>query len=103
MFQPIRITVCYWRENRQNTHASDRFPCLIDGGEGEEDMDNHSYALPSDEYPGYVKVMYKPGFVLCVEQIEEHKKMRKGHVHVLHTRNIERWEKAMYMPYTQGI
>ncbi|XP_076453157.1 peroxisomal sarcosine oxidase-like [Babylonia areolata] len=53
-FRPTRVTVMYWQETKEGSHASDRFPCLIDGGE--EEGGHHIYSLPSDEYPGYVKV-----------------------------------------------
>ncbi|KAK7088211.1 peroxisomal sarcosine oxidase-like [Littorina saxatilis] len=59
--KPIRITVCYWRENRETTpHSSDRFPCIIDGGQ-DDGEEFHVYGLPSEEYPGYVKVCLHDG------------------------------------------
>lgn len=57
--RPIRITVCYWRENREGALSSERFPCFIDGGESGEGFD--VYGLPSEEYPGYVKVCLHVG------------------------------------------
>lgn len=57
--RPIRITVCYWRENRKASHSSERFPCIIDGKDGAGDMS--VYGLPSEEYPGYVKLCLHTG------------------------------------------
>ena len=56
--QPLRITATYWQEDQHNLqkrpHASagDGMPCFIVFG------DPHIllYGLPSDEYPGQVKV-----------------------------------------------
>lgn len=57
--KPLRITVCYWRENWSDAFRSDRFPCFIDSGEPPENP--LTYGLPSEEYPGHVKVCLHVG------------------------------------------
>nr|KAG5703247.1 hypothetical protein BaRGS_034158 [Batillaria attramentaria] len=52
--RPIRITVCYWKEKEEGSLSSERLPCFID--EEAEGLNACAYGLPSDEYPGYVKV-----------------------------------------------
>ena len=53
--QPMRIKVCYWKEKTKGEYAADKFPVFfqipaIDGYD--------VYGLPSEEYPGHVKVTY---------------------------------------------
>ncbi|XP_061734345.1 peroxisomal sarcosine oxidase-like [Nerophis ophidion] len=53
--QVIKINVCYWQEKIQDTyHVKKRFPCFL-LSEGEENKD-HIYGLPSNEYPGLMKM-----------------------------------------------
>ncbi|XP_070206213.1 peroxisomal sarcosine oxidase-like [Littorina saxatilis] len=52
--QPFCSTAFYWRERKEGTHAPDNFPCVYDNGEG--DWRSQVYGLPSDEYPGFVKM-----------------------------------------------
>lgn len=49
----MRINVCYWKERTKGEYGADKFPVFfqipaIDGYE--------VYGLPSEEYPGHVKV-----------------------------------------------
>ncbi|KAK7475221.1 hypothetical protein BaRGS_00033525, partial [Batillaria attramentaria] len=59
--RPVRITVCYWRENREGALSAERFPCLLDDGGEDAGGGFHVYGLPSEEYPGYVKVCLHTG------------------------------------------
>lgn len=52
--QAQRTNVCYWREKTPGTFKS--FPCLLDLGITKYGAG--IYALPSDEYPGLMKVCY---------------------------------------------
>ncbi|KAL8614495.1 hypothetical protein ACOMHN_067234 [Nucella lapillus] len=58
-FKTSRVTVMYWKEKEENMHSADRFPCFINGMEDEGG--DHIYGLPSDEYPGFVKVCLHSG------------------------------------------
>lgn len=51
----VKINVCYWKEKTPGSyHVKNRFPCfLLTTG---EETDVHIYGLPSNEYPGLVKV-----------------------------------------------
>ncbi|KAG9340571.1 hypothetical protein JZ751_021393 [Albula glossodonta] len=56
----VKINVCYWRERTPGTYSvENRFPCFIhvevDG------VEHHIYGLPSNEYPGLMKVCYHMG------------------------------------------
>ncbi|XP_033181413.1 peroxisomal sarcosine oxidase [Mastacembelus armatus] len=56
----VKINVCYWREKVPRSHGTnERFPCFIltEGKESKE----HIYGVPSDEYPGLVKICYHMG------------------------------------------
>ncbi|XP_015243431.1 PREDICTED: peroxisomal sarcosine oxidase [Cyprinodon variegatus] len=56
----VKINVCYWREKTPGTYdVKQRFPCflLTEGAETKE----HIYGLPSNEYPGLVKICYHMG------------------------------------------
>ncbi|XP_037534341.1 peroxisomal sarcosine oxidase [Nematolebias whitei] len=56
----VKINVCYWKEKVSGTyHVKKRFPCFIQT-EGEETKE-HIYGLPSNEYPGLVKICYHMG------------------------------------------
>ena len=62
--QPIRISVHYWRVCTDKTESRDlqKLPCILDSreasstGPGGEAGRFHVYGLPTDEYPGMVKV-----------------------------------------------
>ena len=55
-FQPIRISVCYWKEKNPGEYDLGKFPTFYQNEaiEGKFSV----YGLPSMEYPGYVKVIY---------------------------------------------
>ncbi|XP_051521891.1 peroxisomal sarcosine oxidase [Myxocyprinus asiaticus] len=56
----VKINVCYWKEKVPGTYSvGHRFPCFIqlEPKEGEYDI----YGLPSNEYPGLMKVCYHMG------------------------------------------
>ncbi|KAI3354682.1 hypothetical protein L3Q82_019176, partial [Scortum barcoo] len=58
--QVVKINVCYWKEKVLGTYdVKRRFPCflLTEGKESNE----HIYGLPSNEYPGLVKICYHMG------------------------------------------
>ncbi|XP_061917984.1 peroxisomal sarcosine oxidase [Entelurus aequoreus] len=58
--QVVKINVCYWKEKIADTyHVKKRFPCFL-LSEGEEAKD-HIYGLPSNEYPGLMKICYHSG------------------------------------------
>jgi sarcosine oxidase/L-pipecolate oxidase len=49
----LRITVCYWKEKSPGEYGADKFPVFAQHAA----MGKHSiYGLPSEEYPGHVKV-----------------------------------------------
>lgn len=51
--KPMRITVCYWKEKTPGEYGADRFPVFVE----HPGVDNYGvYGLPSEEYPGHVKV-----------------------------------------------
>ncbi|PVD31520.1 hypothetical protein C0Q70_06933 [Pomacea canaliculata] len=54
--RPKRVAVLYWQETEKGIYSSDTFPCMID-----EAVSPNFYALPSEEYPGYVKVALHTG------------------------------------------
>lgn len=56
----LRINVCYWREKVPGSYnVQQRFPCFI---QVESKESNHDiYGLPSNEYPGLMKVCYHTG------------------------------------------
>ncbi|XP_056139880.1 peroxisomal sarcosine oxidase isoform X2 [Lampris incognitus] len=58
--QVVKINVCYWKEKVPGSYnVKHRFPCFIqvDCKEGK----HHIYGLPSNEYPGLMKVCYHMG------------------------------------------
>ncbi|XP_054650657.1 peroxisomal sarcosine oxidase isoform X2 [Dunckerocampus dactyliophorus] len=58
--QVVRINVCYWKEKIADTyHVKKRFPCFL-LTEGDE-AKSHIYGLPSNEYPGLMKICYHSG------------------------------------------
>nr|XP_057935144.1 peroxisomal sarcosine oxidase [Doryrhamphus excisus] len=58
--QVVRINVCYWKEKIADTyHVKKRFPCFL-LTEGDE-AKHHIYGLPSNEYPGLMKICYHSG------------------------------------------
>uniref|UniRef100_A0A8C9RMZ6 Peroxisomal sarcosine oxidase n=1 Tax=Scleropages formosus TaxID=113540 RepID=A0A8C9RMZ6_SCLFO len=58
--QVLKINVCYWKEKIPGTYSlASRFPSFIQlGFEGAE---SEIYGLPSNEYPGLMKVCYHSG------------------------------------------
>ncbi|KAJ8403923.1 hypothetical protein AAFF_G00347910 [Aldrovandia affinis] len=58
--QVVKINVCYWRERTPGAYsAGNRFPCFIHVEA--EGAGHHIYGLPSNEYPGLMKVCYHMG------------------------------------------
>ncbi|XP_026853528.1 peroxisomal sarcosine oxidase isoform X2 [Electrophorus electricus] len=58
--QVVKINVCYWKEKVPGSYSiRNRFPCFIqlEPKEAEHDI----YGLPSNEYPGLMKVCYHMG------------------------------------------
>ncbi|XP_059187860.1 peroxisomal sarcosine oxidase [Centropristis striata] len=56
----VKINVCYWKEKAPGSYdVKRRFPCFL-LTEGEEAQE-HIYGLPSNEYPGLVKICYHMG------------------------------------------
>ncbi|KAL3857562.1 hypothetical protein ACJMK2_012213 [Sinanodonta woodiana] len=56
--QPVRISVCYWKEKTPGQHSADKFPVfLMEGGGGDFTI----YGLPAQEYPGLVKICLHNG------------------------------------------
>ncbi|XP_041796914.1 peroxisomal sarcosine oxidase [Chelmon rostratus] len=56
----VKINVCYWKEKVPETYSVKQpFPCFL-LTEGEE-SNEHIYGLPSNEYPGLVKICYHMG------------------------------------------
>ncbi|XP_027136659.1 peroxisomal sarcosine oxidase isoform X2 [Larimichthys crocea] len=56
----VKINVCYWKEKVLGSYnVKRRFPCFL-LTEGEEAKE-HIYGLPSNEYPGLVKICYHMG------------------------------------------
>ncbi|XP_035536242.1 peroxisomal sarcosine oxidase [Morone saxatilis] len=56
----VKINVCYWKEKVPGSYnVKQRFPCFL-LTEGEETKE-HIYGLPSNEYPGLVKVRHSTG------------------------------------------
>lgn len=58
--RPIRVNACYWKVKQVGQFSSSSFPCFIDCRFGQ--ADGHDiYGLPSEEYPGLVKVALHEG------------------------------------------
>lgn len=61
--QVLRINVLYWRESVPGGYGADRFPVFLQ----ENAVDNYAvYGLPSEEYPGLVKVRDTCHTVRCL-------------------------------------
>ncbi|GFR85891.1 peroxisomal sarcosine oxidase [Elysia marginata] len=62
--KPIRISVCYWREQTRNSHSSSLLPTFFD----HKCCDGHSiYGVPSLEYPSHVKLCLHSGPAIDAE------------------------------------
>ncbi|KAM4742513.1 peroxisomal sarcosine oxidase [Anableps anableps] len=58
--ETVKINVCYWRERIPGTYGvKQRFPCFVLTESLE--TKKHIYGLPSNEYPGLVKICYHMG------------------------------------------
>ncbi|XP_070983386.1 peroxisomal sarcosine oxidase [Oncorhynchus clarkii lewisi] len=58
--QVIKINVCYWSEKIPGSYnVQHRFPCFIQLES--EEAKHHIYGLPSNEYPGLMKICYHTG------------------------------------------
>ncbi|MGH0183535.1 UNVERIFIED_CONTAM: hypothetical protein FKN15_012352 [Acipenser sinensis] len=58
--QVLRINVCYWKERIPGTYGIGRlFPCFI--GVRQHGAKHDIYGLPSNEYPGLMKICYHSG------------------------------------------
>ncbi|XP_067864342.1 peroxisomal sarcosine oxidase [Heptranchias perlo] len=56
----LRIVVCYWKEKVPGTYGiSKGFPCFLRISRNSNQ--HHFYGLPSNEYPGLMKVCYHSG------------------------------------------
>ncbi|XP_043910374.1 peroxisomal sarcosine oxidase isoform X2 [Protopterus annectens] len=56
----LRINVCYWKEKVAGTYGlSHNFPCFI--GSDVCNTGHDIYGLPSNEYPGLMKICYHSG------------------------------------------
>ncbi|XP_060703923.1 peroxisomal sarcosine oxidase [Hemiscyllium ocellatum] len=55
----LRIVVCYWKEKVLGTYGIQKgHPCFI---KISDSIEHHIYGLPSNEYPGLMKVCYHSG------------------------------------------
>ncbi|XP_046891742.1 peroxisomal sarcosine oxidase [Hypomesus transpacificus] len=58
--QVFKINVCYWKEKVPGSYSIHRrFPCFIQVES--EESNHHIYGLPSNEYPGLMKLCYHIG------------------------------------------
>ncbi|MBN3281483.1 SOX oxidase, partial [Polyodon spathula] len=58
--QVLRINVCYWKEKIPGTYGIGKhFPCFI--GVKQHGAKHDIYGLPSNEYPGLMKICYHSG------------------------------------------
>uniref|UniRef100_A0A8C1YIN4 Peroxisomal sarcosine oxidase n=1 Tax=Cyprinus carpio TaxID=7962 RepID=A0A8C1YIN4_CYPCA len=76
----VKINVCYWKEKIPGTYSvGQSFPCFIEmePKEGEYDI----YGLPSNEYPGLMKVCYHMGSE--TEPDERDKQTDRGDIDIL--------------------
>lgn len=56
----IKINVCYWKEKTPDSYnVRNRFPCFVLTSAEESDV--HIYGLPSNEYPGLMKICLHTG------------------------------------------
>uniref|UniRef100_A0A672SRE4 Pipecolic acid oxidase n=1 Tax=Sinocyclocheilus grahami TaxID=75366 RepID=A0A672SRE4_SINGR len=77
--QVVKISVCYWKEKIPGTYSvGQRFPCFIEmePEEGEYDI----YGLPSNEYPGLMKVSDRRD---ATEPDERDKQTDRGNIDIL--------------------
>ncbi|XP_029986073.1 peroxisomal sarcosine oxidase [Sphaeramia orbicularis] len=76
----VKINVCYWKEKCPGTYAvTKRFPCFL-VTECEESKDD-IYGLPSNEYPGLMKICYHMGSTTDPEQRD--KQTDRSDIHIL--------------------
>ncbi|GCB65423.1 LOW QUALITY PROTEIN: peroxisomal sarcosine oxidase [Scyliorhinus torazame] len=55
----LRIVVCYWKEKVPGTYGIHKgFPCFL---RILDSVQHHIYGLPSNEYPGLMKICYHSG------------------------------------------
>ncbi|XP_019366858.1 PREDICTED: peroxisomal sarcosine oxidase [Gavialis gangeticus] len=72
--QPLRVSVCYWKEKVPGTYGSPAgFPCFLSLSTSQAPHD--IYGLPASEYPGMVKVCYHHG---CPVDPDERDREPKG-------------------------
>ncbi|XP_029468568.1 peroxisomal sarcosine oxidase isoform X2 [Rhinatrema bivittatum] len=58
--QTLKINVCYWKEKVPGSYGvPQNFPCFL--GFHLNRAEHHIYGLPSNEYPGLIKVCYHHG------------------------------------------
>lgn len=56
----VKINVCYWKEKTPGSYnVKNRFPCFVLTSAEESDV--HIYGLPSNEYPGLMKICLHTG------------------------------------------
>lgn len=66
----VKINVCYWKEKVPGSYdVGRRFPCFI-LTESQESKE-HIYGLPSNEYPGLVKLCYHTGSKVDPDQRDQ--------------------------------
>ncbi|KAA0702006.1 Peroxisomal sarcosine oxidase [Triplophysa tibetana] len=76
----VKINVCYWKEKIPGTYSvSHRFPCFVQYNPKE--AENVIYGLPSNEYPGLMKVCYHTGSE--TEPDERDKQKDRGDIDIL--------------------
>ncbi|XP_061574681.1 peroxisomal sarcosine oxidase [Cololabis saira] len=57
--ETVKINVCYWKEKVPGSYdVKQRFPCFL---QTESEEVHHIYGLPSNEYPGMMKICYHMG------------------------------------------
>nr|XP_046244066.1 peroxisomal sarcosine oxidase [Scatophagus argus] len=82
-----KINVCYWKEKVPGSYnIKQRFPCFL-LTEGEE-LTEHVYGLPSNEYPGLMKICYHRGSKTDPDQRD--KQTDRSDIDILQ-RVIARW------------
>lgn len=60
LLQVVKINVCYWKEKVPGSYSvKQRFPCFVQTECLESKV--HIYGLPSNEYPGLMKVRHVTG------------------------------------------
>lgn len=76
----VKINVCYWKEKSPGTYnVNQRFPCFVVTECEESTMD--IYGLPSNEYPGLMKICYHMGSRTDPEHRD--KQTDRSDVHIL--------------------